>query len=397
MKSSTMRAIANETGGGRSLRESKACDISTPTTTVMQLVLSLSPGGTERLVTELVRRLPPGFRSVVCCLDKPGVWGEELRQGGTTVIGLERQEGFRPGLARKIAAVASQQAVDVIHCHHYSPYVYGQLAARLMPGVRLVFTEHGRLSDGAPSLRRRLANQVFARLPADVYAVSEDLRGHLVAEGFSPRRVRVIPNGIEVCSPPSSEMRTQMKSALGFGQETFVVGTVGRLDPVKDLGVLLQGFARFHAESGRSGVVVVGDGMEREPLTQLAASLGLSGSVKFLGHREDVGDLLQGFDVYAGTSIFEGISLTILEAMAAELPVVATAVGGTPEIVLDDETGRLISPRNSEALADALRFLFESPAVASAWGRAGRKRVLERFTIEGMVRKYARVYTGKES
>jgi glycosyltransferase involved in cell wall biosynthesis len=365
--------------------------------TVMQLVLTLSPGGTERLVVELVKRLPTSFRTVVCCLDEPGAWGQELIRTGATVLSLKRGAGFRPMLARRIASIAATYGVDVIHCHHYSPFVYGQLAARLLPKLRVVFTEHGRLSDAGPSRKRRIANQLLARLPASVYTVSEDLRSHLASEGFAPERVGVISNGIDVGRARSKELRARVRETLGLAADTFVVGTVGRLDPVKDLGVLVEGFGRFHATSPQSTLIVAGEGTERERLTQLAARLGLSEAVRFLGHREDVRDLLQAFDVYAGTSVFEGVSLTILEAMAAELPVIATAVGGTPEVVINDETGLLIPTRRPDTVADALRFLRDAPELAGEWGRAGRRRVLAHFTIDGMVQAYARIYAGKDS
>lgn len=378
-------------GGGRQGQADPVC-------TVMQLVLTLSPGGTERLVVELVKRLPPTFRTIVCCLDQPGAWGEDLRHDGATVFSLGRGAGFRPLLARRIAAIAARYSVDVIHCHHYSPFVYGQLAAQLLRRrIRIVFTEHGRLSNAPPSRRRRIANQVFARLPASVHTVSGDLKQHLVSEGFAGERINVIANGIDVGQATSKEGRSRVRRILGLEPDAFVVGTVGRLDPVKDLGVLVEGFGRIYSACPHSTLFVAGEGIERERLTQLATRLGLHEAVRFLGHREDVRDVLQAFDVYAGTSIFEGVSLTILEAMAAELPVIATAVGGTPEVVIDHETGLLIPTRSPDAVADALRFLRDCPKLAREWGRAGRRRVLEHFTIDAMVHAYARIYAGKDA
>ena len=358
---------------------------------VMQLVLSLSPGGTEHLVTEIVKRLAL-FRTMVCCLDGPGLWGEGLSRSGTPVVALRRASGFRPALAKKIATVAEHYEIGVIHCHHYSPYVYGQLAARLLKGVKVVYTEHGRLSPGPPSLKRRLANQIFGQLPAAVYVVSDDLKAHLVSEGFPAKYVGVIRNGVDVRLPTGDLVRANVRARVGLTNGEFVIGTVGRLDPVKDLGVLIEGFARLRKRIDRARLVIVGDGVARESLTGFAAKFGLSEAVRFLGHREDVPDLLHAFDVYVSTSVFEGISLTLLEAMAAERPVIATAVGGTPEVVVHDVTGLLIQPRSPEAVADALSFLQQRPGVASAWGKAGRQRVLDQFTIDSMVRQYASVY-----
>src|SRR5262245_6119559 len=151
----------------------------------MHVVLSLSPGGTERLVIEIVRRLiPRSIGSLVCCLDDAGEWATELYQVGVPVVALNRAPGFRPGVARSIAKLARVHQVDVLHCHHYSPFVYGQMATLLQPRLRVVFTEHGRLSDAPPSRKRQIVNPVLGRLPHAIYAVSADLRQHMIAEGF---------------------------------------------------------------------------------------------------------------------------------------------------------------------------------------------------------------------
>jgi glycosyltransferase involved in cell wall biosynthesis len=233
-------------------------------------------------------------------------------------------------------------------------------------------------------------------LPAALYVVSDDLKVHLVSEGFPAGSVGVIRNGVDVKSPTGDLVRGQVRARLRLTNDEFVVGTVGRLDPVKDLGVLIEGFARLKKRIDGARLVIVGDGVERESLAALAAKFRLSETVRFLGHREDVSDLLHAFDVYVSTSVFEGISLTLLEAMAAERPVIATAVGGTPEVVVHEVTGRLIEPRSPEAVADALLFLHRRPAVASAWGKAGRQRVLDQFTVNGMVQQYASVYAAEE-
>ena len=151
---------------------------------MLQVVLSLNPGGTERLVLELVKRLHPEMPMAVCCLDEKGAWASELESVGVEVHELKRASGFRPSLGRAVARVARSHGADVIHCHHYSPFVYGALSRVWRPRSRVVFTEHGRLSDAKPSRKRRAVNQLFARVPSAVFTVSGDLRQHLVEEGF---------------------------------------------------------------------------------------------------------------------------------------------------------------------------------------------------------------------
>lgn len=358
---------------------------------VLQVVLQLDPGGTERLVVEIVRRLRLRFPTAVCCLDAPGQWAERLTALDVEVTALGRPAGFHPGLARALAAVARRHHATVLHCHHYSPFVYGRLASLLVPGSRVVFTEHGRLSDAPPSAKRRAATRLLAAGVPHLYAVSHDLRRHLLDEGF-PARMGVVWNGIDAGGPPSPESRAAARAALAARPDDRVIGTVGRLDPVKDFTTLARAFAVAWRRDPRLRLVIAGEGPERPAIEGVLAAEGLGDAARLLGHREDVAALLPGLDVYANSSITEGISLTILEAMAAARPVIVTAVGGNPEVVEDEATGLLCPARAPEALAAALGRLAGDPALAARLGAAGRGRVLEHFTLDRMVERYAGIY-----
>src|SRR5688572_10127453 len=206
----------------------------------MQLVLSLSPGGTERLVIELCRRLANDVDTVVCCLDEPGEWSSEVSKLNIPVVSLARQPGFHPSLSVRLGDALKAHKIDVVHCHHYSPYVYGVLAAVLHPSVRVVFTEHGRLHGVGISTKRRLINPVLSRSPARIYAVSAALKQDMVAEGFPERSIEVLYNGIELGPRPRPADRAAARSALQLPGDAFVIGSVGRLDPVKNLGALFE-------------------------------------------------------------------------------------------------------------------------------------------------------------
>jgi glycosyltransferase involved in cell wall biosynthesis len=360
---------------------------------VMQLVLSLSPGGTERLVVEICKGLQSRVDSVVCCLDEAGAWAAELDALGIPVIALGRRPGFHPELARKIADVIRSNRIDVVHCHHYSPYVYGLLAS-LITGVKLVFTEHGRLHDGQPSRKRQLVNPLLSLLPGRIFAVSGDLRQHMIKEGFPARCIEVIYNGIDPGPRPSEAARVAARAALGLSQDAFVIGTAGRLDPVKNLALLLQAHALVRDRVPGAQLAIIGDGPERAALESRAAALGASGSVMFAGYRSDVRALMQAFDVYVNSSNYEGVSLTILEAMASGVPVIATSVGGNPEVVVDVETGYLV-PSSAPAIGDAIARLAHQPHVRRKLGDAARWRVRRHFSIGRMVDQYAAVYFGE--
>lgn len=358
---------------------------------VLQVVLRLDPGGTERLVVEIVRRLHPRVPMAVCCLDAAGAWADRVTALGVPLHVVGRPPGFSPGVARRIAAVARDTGASVLHCHHYSPYVYGRLAALMTPGVGAVYTEHGRLSDRPPSFKRSLINRVLMAGARDLYAVSHDLRGHLLREGV-PRRMQVIWNGIDPEAAPDASARAAGRAALDALPGDWIVGSVARLDPVKALPTLVEAVAIAGRTNSRLRLVVVGEGPERASVEAAIQQHDAADRVRLLGHRDDVRTWLPGLDAFANASTSEGISLTLLEAMAAELPIVATAVGGTPEVVADGETGRLVPSRDAAALAAALVEMAAEPSRAQAWGRAGRQRLLAHFTIDEMVRRYEAVY-----
>jgi glycosyltransferase involved in cell wall biosynthesis len=270
--------------------------------------------------------------------------------------------------------------------------VYGRLAKLLSPTLQVVFTEHGRYNDGPPLRKRKAVNPWLARIPGPIFAVSSALRDHMVAEGYPADRVGVIHNGIDPRPSPGDVERQRARAALGASHDTFLVGTAARLDSVKDLPTLLTAFAAVRASRPGARLVIAGEGEERANLERHIAALELDAAVSLLGHREDVRALLPGLDLYVNSSISEGISITILEAMAARVPVIATRVGGNPEIVKDGANGVLVPARSPEALAAAMCSLAGAPDMRQALGREGRRTVERDFRIDAMVDTYARIY-----
>jgi glycosyltransferase involved in cell wall biosynthesis len=359
---------------------------------VLHVVITYCPGGGERAAIDIATRLSSRFRIVACCLDEPGPWASQLTARGIDVLSLGRRPGFHPSLGRQIADIARKRDIQILHCHQYSPFVYGAIAAIFQRGLRVIVTEQGRLSDAPPSRKRRVANAFLGRIADRVFAVSSDLRLHLIQEGFRPDRVEVLHNSIDPGPLVTPADRAAARTAIDVPRDAFTVGSVARLDPVKDLGTLIRAFAVLRASVPSAFLVVVGDGPERAALEATVDELDVRRFVRFTGHRDDARRLLPAFDVYVNCSITEGTSLTIMEAMAASLPVVATAVGGNAEIVAAGETGELVPARNAEALAGALRHLASRPEYAQALSTAGRRRVEERFSIDRMVERYAEAY-----
>jgi len=359
--------------------------------TVMHVVLNLMPGGTERLVVEFARRTRDSVRPVVCCLEERGPLAGELDAIHVPVIELRRRPGFRPSLGRQLATIAEACGASLLHCHKYSPFVYGLIAARVDHSLGVIFTEHGRASDAPATLKRRMANALIGRASSTIFAVSAALRAHMIAEGFPPSRVDVIHNGIELDAVGTPFDRAALRSELGVPEDAIVFGTVARLDPVKDLRSLVTAFQSVRAALPPAHLVIIGNGPEQAALEQQVREAQLAEAVTFAGFRADPRRLLPAFDVYVNSSIYEGIPLTVLEAMAASLPVVATAVGGTSEVVGTD-AGILVGARRPDELADVMRRLGASTPWRTTLGRRGRERVAAMFTIERMVSRYLAAY-----
>lgn len=363
---------------------------------VVQVVSSLDTGGQEMLCARLVERLDPArFRSRVVSVRGGGWLARRLRDRGVPVHFLRAQEGFRVDAVLRLAAWLRREGTPVVHCHNRQALLYGGLAALLAPGSRLVFTKHGVSfwSDRATALVGRL----LLRRARAVAAVSEDIAGPLREGGWvRAERLHAVPNGVDTeefrpCAGPAT--RAALREGLGLPAGAPVVGTVARLSPEKDQSLLLSAFARVRARLPEARLLIVGDGPLRGELEARAARLRLGESALFLGERQDVARLLPAMDVFCLPSRTEGMSLTLLEALACGVPAVATAVGGTPEVVRDGETGLLVPSGDPERLAAALLCLLGDPVMTRALGLRARAAAVEHYSLDSMVARYAAIYT----
>jgi len=363
---------------------------------VLQVVHDLAIGGTQRVVRDLALHFNDArFRTSVCCLDELGAFGEELQRRGVAVTVLGRKSGVDLSLTLKLCRIISRERVNLVHAHQYTSYFYAAPACLMAPRTRVVFTEHGRPEADQVRLKRALANQILRLVTAEYTAVSEFSRRSLVAfEKMPVSRVRVIHNGVAVEPIASTEDRLRTRVALGLGATTPVALTVGRLDRVKDFGTLLRAFSLVVRDLPDATLLIAGDGDRayRAELLQQVTDLALEGHARFLGSRRDVPALLAACDVFALTSITEALPLSVLEAMQAGRPVVATRVGGTAEAVVDGRTGILLAPGDAPAAAAALRRLLSDPEEAGRLGRAGQARTATAFSWARALADYRTVY-----
>jgi glycosyltransferase involved in cell wall biosynthesis len=258
----------------------------------------------------------------------------------------------------------------------------------------LVHTEHGNRGDLlAGGRRRRLGRRLASLLVDRIVIVSDDLHRSMRSDlAVRAAKLRVIRNGVdaELFRPPPE--RDVLRRRLGFAADDLLVGTTGRLEEVKNQQLLIEAAARLVPKYPRLRIVLVGDGGRRAALEELRGRLGLERRVVFAGACDDVPAWLGVLDVFALPSHAEGTSVALLEAMAVGLPVVATRVGGSPDLVEDGACGRLTPPGDADALARALDGLLASPQLRREYGGAARARACERHTVERTVADYRTLY-----
>ncbi len=355
---------------------------------VKQVVLSLAHGGSESLARDIAVTLDPArFRASVCALDESGPLQADLDAAGIPVHVTGRRPGFDWRLIARLHRLFRRHSVDVVQTHHLAPLIYAAAAARLA-GARLVHVEHERFTFAEPIASRRLRR--LAHLCHRLVVVGSDIRDYFVERiGIPAGKVTVIENGVDMGRFSASPLRS--REALGLPGEGRLIGHVARLDPAKDQSTLLMAFQALAATHPDVRLVIVGDGPQRRPLEELARTLGIEKGVTFLGARSDVADLLPHFEVFALSSVNEGLPVALLEAMAAARPVVATAVGEIPAL-LGDGAGLAVPLKQPAALAEALGRQLGMPEQAAAMGAAARRRIEERFDLRATVRRYEAVY-----
>lgn len=359
---------------------------------VVQVVLSLETGGLEVQCVRLVERLDPArFETTVVTLQSGGWLPRRLEERGIPLLSLDAPPGFRTELIPRLAGLFRKLRADVVHCHNCKAFVYGGLASLLVPRARLILSKQG-VEHFTTRATHAIGRMLVPRTAATI-AVSEDIGRLLTAERWvTPDRLHIVPNSVDTDECRPAEDRAAARTALGLSPTHRVIGTVARLSPEKDQATLVRAFARVAAGEPAARLVIAGEGRLRGDLESLARELGVVDRSLFLGERQDVAQVMGAMDVLCLPSLTEGTSLTLLEAMACGLPIVATAVGGTPEVVAEDESGLLVPPQRPEELAAALLTVLRDPPRARRMGEAGRRIVVERFSSEAMARRYGEIY-----
>jgi glycosyltransferase involved in cell wall biosynthesis len=344
-------------------------------------------------VLELASRLDrERFDVTVCALKGEGTIVRELRNRGVRVVTLGGHGQLDARVLFRLWRLARKERPDVVHASLFWANVAARVVGRLLK-IRVVISSYHDVLAGKRWLPR-MVDRLTMRWTHVVTCCSEAVRQDVLRQiGGSPGKHLTIYNGVDLGRFDASLGLT--KTELGLREGVPVIGTVSRLvEPEKGLRILLQAVARLRRQLSSPGcqLLIVGEGPALQQLRGLSAELGIAPWVVFAGVRRDIPGLLPLMDLFVLPSLYEGFGIAILEAMAAGRPVLATAVGGIPEVVVHGETGLLVPPGDPVALADALRELLAHPERAQALGLRGRERAREKFRIESIVKQHECLY-----
>jgi glycosyltransferase involved in cell wall biosynthesis len=347
-------------------------------------------GGAEEMVLNLVRHLPERFEPMVCCINQAGPIGEEIQRTGTPVAVLGLTPGLRhPWDVAGIRRYLRETQPAIVHTFLLTASLYGRLAA-ILEHVPIVIGTEVNIYE-----RKRthhiLAERMLMAGTDRVIVSANSVRDFYVDQIHAdPGKIDVVYNAVDWKSIQATTSRDDMRASLGLQADAKVAGVIARLTEQKGHRFLFQ--AMTTPALADLQLIVVGDGELRDGLQADVRDLGITSRVHFLGARRDLGDLLTAMDVFVMPSLWEGLPLSMILAMGAAMPVVATAVAGIPEIVVDGESGWLVPAGDSLALATALAGVFADRARAARVGKAARDFVLPRFGVDGYIKSVVGLY-----
>ncbi len=360
---------------------------------ILHLIDSLPREGAEMVIYDLIERGDrEGFNYLVCSLTRGGGVGEMLTKLGVPVYLLGRSSRWDRTAFRRLRDIIRREKVDIIHTHLFSSHIWGALAALLSSrGVHLFRTEHN-MSEWKNAVRR-LIDRILLSRAERVVAVSEPVARSLAARcRVAANKMTVIENGLNLHRLHPAADPPALRKELGVGEESLLVGTASALTAKKGHRYLLD--AAEEILKKRPGVyfLLMGEGELKEDLAVLISEKNLGKRVLLLGSRPDATEIMSILDVFVLSSIREGLSIALLEAMALGRPAVVTAVGGSVDLIDDGLSGFLVEPGHPSALAEGIERLLDDPVLKEKIGETGRKKVAAGFNMKAVTQAYESEY-----
>lgn len=359
---------------------------------VLHVVESLAAGGAERVVVEYaLAHDRTRYRPEVCCVIRGGPLREQLDAAGVPVHVLDRRSRFDPRAVLRLRFLLSRGGFDVVHYHNFAALSVG-LPAALLSGVRAVVRTEHNVTHGGRGVRWLISRLAALREDAQIGVSKAVTRSHLASRRIPRSRFVTVRNGIDEARLHVAASREDVRRSLGVADDEILCLTVSSLTVQKDHANLLRAASRVARAEPRAVFLVAGEGALKEKLEREAAELGVGKRVRFLGRRLDVPALLKAADLFVLSSAWEGLPITILEAMAAGVPCVVTDVGGVSEVVVDGVTGRVVPPRDSASLAAGILDLTAADDLRREMSLRARSLFERGFTAESMVSQTEALY-----
>ena len=359
---------------------------------VLHVIATLDRAGSEKQLVDLCRKLDRSrFQPAVCCLTRGGPFAADLRRAGVPLHLLNKRGRWDLRVIWRARRLIREFEPHIVHTWLPTANTLGRVAALAAGGVPVLIASE-RSKDAWKGAARLIADRILAKRTTRLVTNAEAVRDFLVNEIELPKeKIRVIRNGLDLAEFDAAAARGPSE-ALPDPEGCMVVGTVGRLERQKGMMDLLAAFALLPSDLQDAKLWIVGDGPLKRELQRQAAETGMTERVRFLGVRSDVPALMRRFDLFALSSLWEGLPNVALEAMAARRAVVATKVDGTPEAVTHGWTGMLVPPSNPGVLAQAIERLLRDAELRRKYGEAGRQKVEQRFGLDRMVTETQEMY-----
>lgn len=363
---------------------------------VLHVTFNMGIGGTEQVIRQIIENSDADkiIHEILCIDGTIGPLGIGLAEKGVHIKRVRRRPGTDFKLLQYMRGLIKQREINVIHCHQYTPYFYGVLAS-LWTKTTVIFTEHGRFYPDRHNFKRRLINPVLNFLTDYITAISESTADALAEYEYMPRgRVRVIYNGIKEIDM-GEITRGDLLSDLGLSADYRYLGTISRLEPIKNQTMMINAYFKVKKKLPNVRLVLIGDGVKRQELKELARSLGIQNDVVFTGFIDNPQRYINIFEIFLLSSFSEGTSMTLLEAMSLSKPCIVTDVGGNPEIVKNEQTGRVVPSDDAGQFAEHIIELLKDKDVSKKYGVAAKVRYTEHYTVAKMVDSYHAMYLNK--
>lgn len=355
------------------------------------IIWSLEKGGAEKFLVSLLKNIDrEKIEPVVCCLNWKGMWAEELEKKGIQVIALNKKGKIDVKAFVNLIKIIKKGKFQIVNTHLWGADVIGRLAAIFAKAPIIISTLHN--TDNWKKWWHRVIDRLLCYKTNIFIAVSEAVKKYYNTVGIPLSKITYIPNAIEISSFDNVGDVRYLYDEIGLTAKNFILVCIGRLSKEKGQRYLLKSISLLRSKYPHINLLLVGYGEEEIKLKELANNLNITDMVRFLGYRSDIPQILRIADGLILPSLYEGLPSCVLEAMAASKPVIATKVGGTQDLIIDKETGFLVPPSNTEALASAIENLINLPDKGQKIGKKSREIVVNNFSISSAAQKTTNLF-----